>query len=252
MIASQYIKSTTDKPKQYKDYEAINVLKWNNSKWKTLCPYYLKTDGNETNKNDGNIIFENFYQGCKVYDKVYDIKVYPSKYQTNDPKYLWWEFVPIIDTGDILVDENNNINYNTYNRWKNSLWNCKHPIRYPNKFSNKTNVKFSLCIDTNGVIETRMNYLQSRKEIYVKEYVRLIKNIKEYNILLDKLKNNQNIMICEVDVPAKHKKGEYNNCDNDNICELTIDILEKMLNDTSEAFGHGLCLAYALLLDLKQ
>ena len=83
------------------------------------------------------------------------------------------------------------------------------------------------------------------------EYIRLIKKLPEYKKLLDKLKNGKNIMICEIDVPAKNKRGEYgNNCDENNICHMSIEKLELLLNDTNEAFGHGLCLAYSLLLDL--
>ena len=69
---------------------------------------------------------------------------------------------------------------------------------------------------------------------------------------MDKLKNGKNIMICEIDVPSKDKKGEYGkDCDVNNICYLSIEKLEILLNDTSEAFGHGLCLAYSLLVDLQ-
>ncbi len=38
-------------------------------------------------------------------------------------------------------------------------------------------------------------------------------------------------------------------CDNNNTCEMTLTKLEDLLHDTSEPFGHELCLAYALLLD---
>ena len=38
---------------------------------------------------------------------------------------------------------------------------------------------------------------------------------------------------------------------NDNICNMSIEKLELLLNDTSEPFGHGLCLAYSLLIDLQ-
>lgn len=73
-----------------------------------------------------------------------------------------------------------------------------------------------------------------------------------YQELLNKLKKAKNIMICEVDVPAKNKKGEYGkDCDENNICYMTIEKLELLLNDTNEAFGHGLCLEYSLLNDLK-
>ena len=42
-----------------------------------------------------------------------------------------------------------------------------------------------------------------------------------------------------------------NDCDDNNICNMSIEKLELLLNDTSEAFGHGLCLAYSLLIDLQ-
>lgn len=249
MISSQQIKSTTSKPVEYKDYLIINVLKWNNSKWKTLCPYYLKTDGNEECYNKGNVIFENFYQGMKVYDIVYQNEVYASKYHINKPKYLWWKFVPLNSDGDVIV-KNNEINYENYLRWRDDLWKCPNPIRYPNKIGRRKNTQFSLLIDKNGN-ETRMDYITSRKEIYVKDYIRLIKNVSEYKILLDYLKEGKKLMICEVDVPAKNKKGEYGKCDENNISDLTLDKLNLLLNDTQEAFGHGLCLAYSLLKDLN-
>lgn len=77
--------------------------------------------------------------------------------------------------------------------------------------------------------------------------------VPEYNILLDKLKNGENIMICEIDVPTKNKKGNFGkDYDENNICHMSIEKLEILLNDTTEAFGHGLALAYSLLLDLDK
>ena len=149
MIATQQIKSTTAKPVSLTDYEVINVLKWNNNKWKSLCPYFLKTDGNEICANSGGILFENFYQGCKVYDIVYENEVYPSKYHVNNPKFLWWKYEPEIPFGDILI-QNNKIHYEKYFRWRNSLWECKNPIRYPNKIHRRKDTQFALCIDKNG------------------------------------------------------------------------------------------------------
>ena len=57
-------------------------------------------------------------------------------------------------------------------------------------------------------------------------------------------------MLCEVDVPCPGKNGNYE-CDN-NICHVSIDSLELMLDDPSEAFGHGLCIALSLLRDLQK
>lgn len=252
MIATQQLKSTTASPTKVDQFEPINVLRWNNSKWKNLCPYLLKTDGAEWCSNPGGVLFENFYQGCKVYDVVYENAVYPSRYHTNNPKYLWWKFEPVTPTGDVLLDTNQTIDYELYFRWRDDLWNCQNPIRYPNKINRRKNTKFALVVDANGA-ETRLDYISTRKQIYMKEYIRLIKPLPEYNTLLHKLKNNQNIMICEVDVPANTKRGEFGkDCDENNTCYLTLEKLEKMLNDPSEAFGHGLCLAYSLLLDLAE
>lgn len=249
MITTQQIKSVTSKPVSLDTYETINVLKWSNCKWKNLSPYLLKTDGEEEYHNLGGILFENFYQGCKVYDIVYENEVYPSKYQMNDPKYLWWKFEPISPSGDVIL-QGENINYDLYYRWRDSLWECEKPVRYPNKIHRRKNTQFSVCIDIDGN-ERRLDYISARKEIYVKEYTRLIKKLPEYEELLSKLRKGKNIMICEIDVPARNKRGEYGkDCDENNICHITIEKLELLLNDTSEAFGHGLCLAYSLLLDL--
>lgn len=261
MIATQYINSTTQKPGPYKDYEVINVLKWKNSRWKSLCPFYMRTDGNEICVNPGNIIFENFYQGLKVYDAVYKNTVYASRFHSGKPEHLWWKFEPVNEPGktsfhddeygDIMVNEDENINYDLYFRWRNSLWDCENPIRHPNRMHRHKNTKFSLVIDTNNT-EIRMDYLTSRREIYLKEYIRLAKKTPEYTILLNKLKSGKNIMLCEVDVPAQNKWGSFGilTDENNNICELTIEHLEILLNDLNAPFGHGLCLAYSLLREL--
>ena len=73
MIATQQIKSTTTKPVSLYDYETINVLKWNNCKWKNLCPYLLKTDGKELLLNDTS---EAFGHGlCLAYSLLLDLQI---------------------------------------------------------------------------------------------------------------------------------------------------------------------------------
>lgn len=249
MIASRYIASTSSKMLPYEDFEAINVLKWNNSKWKALCPYFLKTDGKEENANPGNVLFENFYQSIKIYDVVYENSVYASRFHTGNPKYQWWKFEPVNPEGDVIIS-NDVINLDVYFPWRNSLWNCPNPIRCPNKFHRKSKVLFSLLINEKGE-QTRMNYITARKRIYAQEYIRLVKKLPQYAALLEKLSKG-NIMIGEIDVPAKHKKGIYGqNCDHQNICILDLKLLEQLLEDESEPFGHGLCLAYSLLSDLQ-
>lgn len=248
MIATQRIKSTNDKPVSVDGYEAINVLKWSGSKWKVFCPYYLKTDGKEINENPGGVLFENYYQGSKVYDKVYDIKVYASKWHHGQEKYLWFQYETTTSGGDTLIDEEM-FDKPLYERWRNALWACNKAVRYPNGISRKKNVKFTLC-ERDGV-ETRMDYLTARRLIYFNEYVRLVRNLPEYQVLLDKIRSGKNLMLCEIDVPAVGRRGEHGRDCDGNFCEMNIEKIEKLMRDDSESFGHGLCLAHALLTDAK-
>lgn len=248
MIATQRIKSTTDKPVPVEGYEAINVLKWSGSKWKVFCPYYLRTDGKEINENPGNVLFENYYQGSKVYDKVYDIKVYASKWHQGQEKYLWFQYETATPGGDTLVD-GENFDESLYNRWRDAIWSCNKAVRYPNGISRKKNVKFTLCI-RDGT-ETRMDYLTARRRVYFDEYVRLVRNLPEYKVLINKIRSGTRLMLCEIDVPAAGKRGEHGmDCDG-NFCTMRIEKIEKLMMDDSEAFGHGLCMAHALLTDTE-
>ncbi len=231
MIRTQRITSVSSTVTKFENYHSINVLKWKNSKWKTLCPYYLKTDGNEVCENQGGVLFENFYQGLKVYNTVFSIDVYPSRYQQGNPKYLHWSYKTVTNTGDVLTKDKELINEELYLRWKNSLWCCEHPIRYPN---GKNVPDFALLIKKDGN-KSHADYITLRKEVYVNEYIRLIKNTDEYKELLDMHKRGENLLIAEIDVPLE-----------DN-CLMTLEKLDELMNDTTRSFGHGLCLAYALL-----
>ena len=74
-----------------------------------------------------------------------------------------------------------------------------------------------------------------------------------YNELLELLKSGSNLLIEEIDVLSNGKKGEYSkDLDEDNNCLITMDKINKLLEDTSEAFGHGLVIAKCLLEDLEK
>jgi hypothetical protein len=251
MIKTQYISSTTDKPIPIEGFVTVNVLKWKNSKWKEFSPYYLRTDGNERVRNDGGVLFENYYQGCKIYDVVHSIKVYASRFHYGKEKYLWWDYSTVNEEGDVLF-KNDEINYDLYYRWRNSLWGCQEAIRYPNGIHRRKNTQFSLYVDKKGR-EKRLGYIESRKKIYAKEYIRLVTKLDKYQTLLNHLKEGKNLLICEVDVPKNGKNGEYGvDCDDNNSCDMSLAKIETLLEDPRAAFGHGLCLAYSLLCDLEK
>ena len=251
MIKTQRITSILSKIEDCEGFESVNVLIWK-GKWKAFSPYYLKTDGNEINNNEGGIIFENFWQGSKVYDIVYDIKVYTHYTKQGNDDYLLWEYKTKEGNGQVIYDkEEDRINMKAYMRWRNSLWDCDKAIRYPNGRERRKYTQFALIIDKEGNQE-RLNYIQARKKLYVKEYKRLVRKLDEYEILLNKLKKGKNLLLCEIDVPSKGRKGKYGEVDEEGNCEMTLEKIKDLLNDESEPFGHGLALAQALLEDLNK
>ena len=63
------------------DTEYLMLFQWQSkNNYRELTPYFLKTDEKEINVNEGNILFENFYQETKVKNIIYDAK------------FLWFEY----------------------------------------------------------------------------------------------------------------------------------------------------------------
>ena len=63
-------------------------------------------------------------------------------------------------------------------------------------------------------------------------------------------REGNNLMIVEIDVPGNGKKGSYGeDCTTDDVCIMSLDKVNVLLEDLSEPFGHGLCLVYCLLTD---
>ena len=222
------------------DYEKVNVFTWHSkdSKYYELSPYFLKTDGKEELQNNGNILFENFWQGSKVYPIVYPIEIFPHYTLKSNRKYLSWEWT----TTNYHILENK-VQEN-YFEWRQSIFNCNKPLRYPNGIKNRKSCAFSLLGDK------RLNYIQARKEIYVKEYSRLIRNTNAYKTLLTKLCTNKNLCIIEIDVPSYDKTGMWKSNEN-NICYMSLDFLYQLQNQETYPFGHGLVLSMCLLEDSK-
>lgn len=256
MICTQRIESTTDKATPLEGFETINVLKWKNSKWAELSPYAMRTDGHEEHVNRGGVLFENFWQGLKVYDVVHDIEIYPSRFHRT-PEYLQWKYVSFSGTGsDVLLtdagsDGSVDLDIIVYERWRDSLmYEAIGPVRYPNGYGNRRKCQFSRLVKENGEVE-RLGYIDARKRIYVQEYSRLARKTKSYGILLDKLVKGKNLLICEVDLPRLGARGEYGkDCDAAGNCAMTLEKIDALLNDPSESCGHGLVLAKCLLEDL--
>ena len=70
------------------------------------------------------IIFENYWQSAKIFEKVYDIEVYPHFTLRNKPEHLSWKYV--CNGGEeIHYDKQTNSIRSDYFRWRDSLWCCQ-------------------------------------------------------------------------------------------------------------------------------
>lgn len=132
----------------------------------------------------------------------------------------YWNFESYWQSGKVFED----IPIETTKKWWKELKQAKR--RYPNSKGKK--VLYSL-FDGNS---EKMNYITSRKKIYVPEYYNLIKDRKTILELKSKLKDGTNIIIYDFDGP-RDTNGQVQ------CIELSSDLLKEKINDNKFSFGHG-------------
>lgn len=249
MISLYQSKTVEDSKKNKKKIKSgmkyVNVLPWKDislkheTSYHEFSPFFLKTDGGGYLWNPPGVIFENIWQALKVYPEVGNITVKPN-HMSN---IIWWEWTK----GRTVLFENGDVTDN-YLEWFWSICNCKNPVRSPVHRSYRKNCKFSIGIIGDEVY--KLSYLEARLFFYYDQYVRLVKQLPLYQELLNDLNNGEHLCITEVDVPAKDKSGGFGDVDDDGFYLCSADNLEELILDPSEPFGHGICLAHALLSDL--
>jgi len=85
-------------------------------------------------------------------------------------------------------------------------------------------------------IDKKLDYIESRKKVYVPEYYELIRNREMIKYWNDKVKNGSNITIYDFDGPRTK--------DGDPSClEVNLELLKEKINDTKYPFGHGYIVA---------
>lgn len=223
----------------YPGFTPIRVLT-KSSEYSSLSPYCLKT-------KDG-IIHENYYQFSKLYPFVPATEQYESRFK----KKLIWSH-----TSEIHVDDTNEPNEN-YWKWREAGFSCEYPVRYPVGYKQR-----HLCLCS--VIGTpknykKVDYITSRKEIYLKTYWDAVKKEKQFLELRERLLNGENLLIIEVDGPHQESVPYYHKTYgidiNSFIQNSTIIVNKKnmkiLLNDTKHPFGHGYCLGMSLLHKVKK
>lgn len=220
----------------YDGFEPIIVMMRSHSEYYPLSPYFLKD-------HKGRIM-ENIWQFSKCYEIVPDVIQYRSKHDKTET----WKHKEEIHL-------RNNLITNEYINWRSKGMFAKDPIRYPVGFDYRSNCKFALKQNDDDTLDfTRLDYITSRKEIYLPLYCKLAKQQHLFTFLQNKLINGENLLIIEVDGPHEESMDYYRNNYNvkdDFITKDTIEIneynLNIMLNDSKHPFGHGYCLAGALV-----
>lgn len=108
-----------------------------------------------------------------------------------------------------------------------------------------------------GEVQGPFDYVESRKQYYVPKFIENVKRSPEFQQLLNMSRNGENLLICEVDGPRPEFKDYY---EEKGIPKGTMaghtmlfnkEYLQILLNDTKKPFGHGFCLAIALMEELE-
>lgn len=216
------------------EYENIIVLMKSHSKYYHLGPYNLVDEKGR--------IFENVWQGSKIYPYVPDIIQYQNPY-TKD--IVSWQH-----QYEIHIDPDTRLPTEEYWQWREKLMNNKYYVRWPVPKNFTSNCAYSIpeC-DTNR----KLGYILSRKVIYGPLYAKLVRQQELYKVLQQKLENGIRINIIEVDGPRKESIDYYvntygvsNKWIQSSSIPATRNNLSIMLHDKKHSFGHGYVLAIAL------
>jgi hypothetical protein len=202
------------------------------TKYGSLSPYCLKDA-------QGRIL-ENIWQFSKLYAQVPATRAKLNRY-SNQVIWQW--------PAERHIDAQGNPNAE-YWAWRQAGMAAPHPIRYPVGYNARHQC---ICAIPEGTTE-RLDYIQSRKRIYWPLYRDMVKSAPQFAELKEKLAQGKNLLIIEVDGPHQESLGHYieqygvsadfieNNTVLCNDANLGI-----LLNDPKHPYGHGYCLAAALL-----
>jgi len=216
----------------YEGFKKILVMMSGHSKWGDLGPYNLKN-------KEGHIL-ENIWQASKVYPHVPYSR---QKYSRYDSTVIWEH------PCETHIDEEGNIT-EEYKKWRKLLMANPYAVRYPVTFSHRRKCLYSLK-ELDG---QKLGYIAARKQIYLSVYKELVVNEFKFHELKSMLDKGENLLIVEVDGPHQESMEYYTekyNVDQDFITHDSVlatgSNLQILLDDPKHPFGHGYCLAAALL-----
>lgn len=204
------------------------------TKYASLSPYLLKSEK--------GYLIENLWQFSKIYNVV------PKSTQ----RYSQWDKTIIWDHPSEVHIGKDGQPTDAYWDWRKKGFKNKYPVRYPVGRSKKNTVNGSIY-KINGKYR-KFGYVKARKRIYIPEYTNSVRKEEQFKELKNRLKKGQNLLIIDVDGPHYESMEYYNETydipvkiyDNHTV-KVTEENLNFLLNEPKHPFGHGYCLAAALL-----
>jgi hypothetical protein len=234
-----YAKNGTFVDPKVENYSTVLCLT-KSSPFGAISPYGLC---DEQGRN-----MENIWQFSKVYPRVEATTCCYSRY---DKRVIWSH------PAEVHVDKNNRL-LPAYFEWRRKGMAAKDAIRYPVGFHGRHNCVGAVVSDVSvGQHEEEhkfLDYVESRRQIYLVVYTRLLLKHLMFRKLRQRCLAGENLLIVEVDGPHQETMDYYKeryNVGDDFIVGNTVDVNKEsmriLLNDTKHPFGHGYCLAMALL-----
>ena len=215
----------------YPGFTSIVVMT-KSSPYGDLGPYVLK--------NEKGQIMENIWQFQKLYPWVPEVK---EVFSPRFDRTVVWEHPR---ETHITKGEPNE----KYWAWREKGLNNDLPVRYP--VGNTAHRKLCVCVLTED--GEKLNLVEGRRQLYLKTYCDLVKRQPRFEKLKKRLEDGENLLIIEVDGPHQESLGYYqktyavgDDFIEDHTMLVTLKNVEIMLKDPSHSFGHGYCLAMALL-----
>jgi hypothetical protein len=181
-----------------------------------------------------NVIMETHWQFSKAWTTVEAIKQPLSQWH---PEIIRWEHGHEIHFKDGVITPE-------YWAWRHKGFHHNRWVRYPNGYKLHGKAIGSV-IGTPDNYEI-VGYIEARKRIYFTKYREIAIETDQYKDLKERLANGENIQINEVDGPKYTDEYPYNLV-KDSSLEMNEEILRNLINNESQAFGHGYTLAACLL-----
>lgn len=226
-------------------FKTIVVLTKSASKWGAIGPYELKDE-------EGHIM-ENVWQFSKVYPRVDATKQRKSRYEGA---VVWEHPSEAHVTNPCRGAAPDNLTP-AYWAWRQKGFNAPLAVRYPPGYGKMEGCIGSLIGPRESLVGP-VGYIEARKLLYLPLYTRLARRSPRFAELRRMLGKGEKLLIVEVDGPHQESLDYYMQTYGvgpefikSHTVEANAMNLKLLLNDGRHPFGHGYCLAAALLgLDL--